>query len=118
MKEQIEKVKTHVKDHKELYIGIGIGVAVTTVIAVVACNKVNVSQVVIGNNNHLEQTTLLIRRGHPGFVIKCNETGEVFASQKRAAEAMDLSVTTLARHLKGASPHVKGFTFQNLGEAI
>lgn len=117
MKEQFEKVKTHVKNNKKVYIAAGVGVAVGAGVVLCLGDRVNVTQIAIGKNNVLKQTTLLVRRGHPGFVIKCKETGEVFASQNRAAEALGVSARSIARHLKGEHPNAGGFTFENLGEA-
>lgn len=66
---------------------------------------------------HNEVATVLARRGHPGNIIKCNETGELFASQNRAAQMLGLNPSQLAQHLGGKLPHVQGHTFTKLGEA-
>lgn len=67
---------------------------------------------------NLEQTTTLVRRGHPGNIIKCIDTGEIFASQSRAADVLGISKSNLSKHLRGLQPSVSGYTFENLGEAL
>lgn len=122
MGKKIEKVKQHFTDNKKLYIGVGIGVVVTTVVVVMFPDKgiqiVDAFKVQVNSptTNNVIQTNLA-RRGHPGNLILCNETGEVFASQNRAAELLGLSASNLSRHLKGDLAHTKGYTFTNLGEA-
>lgn len=60
--------------------------------------------------------TQLTRRGHPGYMIKCVNTGETFASIRRAAEAMGINRVDLHRHLRGDLSNVGGHIFENLGE--
>lgn len=64
-----------------------------------------------------EVTTILARRGHPGNLLRCNETGEVFASQGRAADLMGLSRGRLSQHVNGKLDDVGGYTFEKIGEA-
>jgi hypothetical protein len=120
VKEQLEKVKNHFRENKGTYIACGITAAISGGSAYLAASaKVSQKAIVIGKDNqvHLEQITVLARRGHPGFIIKCNETGELFASISRAAEMMNLSRPNLTKHLQGKHDNVGGFTFSNLGEA-
>lgn len=63
-------------------------------------------------------TVALVRRGHPGNQILCNQTGEVFASQMRAAKANGISPSSLSEHLRGLKDDVNGLTFENLGEMV
>ena len=60
----------------------------------------------------------LKRRGHPGYVVRCNETGETFASQNRAAETLGVSPSALSLHLRGDRQRAGGYTFTKLGEAL
>lgn len=71
--------------------------------------------VTIGNNNIVQ--TLLQRRGHPGNVVRCVETGEIFASQKRCADLLGLNPSDLSLHLRGKKEIVKDLHFEILGEA-
>lgn len=58
------------------------------------------------------------RAGHPGFIVKCNETRRIFSSAKKAAEVMGLSKAALSRHLNGKQDDVSGYTFTKLGHNI
>ena len=58
----------------------------------------------------------LARRGHPGNVIKCVETGEVFASQNRAAAAYGISAKALRNSLRGLKDTAGGYHFEFVGE--
>jgi hypothetical protein len=59
-----------------------------------------------------------IRAGHPGYILRCNETRRVFSSVKKAAEIMGLSKTALSRHLNGKQDDVAGYTFAKMGHNI
>jgi hypothetical protein len=63
-------------------------------------------------------TTNLTRRGHPGYIVKCLETGEMFASQRRAAEALGVNRYELYKQLQDIVPTAGGYTFKKMGEAI
>lgn|SRR5512136_630616 len=114
---RIERLKSHIKENKKVYIVGGVCFVVGVSSTIVLCNKVRVTGIVIGKNNTLTQTTILIRRGHPGNVIRCNETGEVFASQGRTASVMGINAARLSEHLSGKRDQVSGYTFEKLGEA-
>ena len=58
----------------------------------------------------------LARRGHPGNVIKCVETGEVFVSQNRAAAAYGISAKALRNSLRGLKETAGGYHFEFVGE--
>jgi len=58
----------------------------------------------------------LVRRGHPGFVVKCKETGEVFASIRRCASVMGVSTSNIRNQINGKITDVSGYTFEILGE--
>lgn len=124
MSEKTDKIKKHFRDHKEAYITGGVclvvGAAVTYLVVkgdkiLESDEAVKLINIIKGDHNTI--ITVLERRGHPGNMLLCNETGEVFASQNRAAELLGISATTLSRHLRGDNPHAGGFTFTNLGEA-
>lgn len=135
------KIKKHFRKHRTKYLvglgvmaGAAVGGGVMYVIMKGRMNDVveegaqNVAKlerlvnlensVVNGDINVISNITQLVRRGHPGFRIRCIETGEEFASIRRAAELLDISRTALREHLNGIRPDVKGLTFENLGEMI
>ena len=119
---KIDKIRTHISENKNVYIAAGVGVTVGAVLVggmfygrqVIINDSLNVSvnspktNIVIAN---------LTRRGHPGNIIRCVETGEVFASQRRAAEALGLNRIDIYKMLKGELDNVKGLSFENLGES-
>ena len=121
MKGRIQKIKAHLRENKRLYLTGGLcflGGALT-----VAGHKGTI-QIVDSFNVKYKSSAVnvviaeLARRGHPGNLVKCNETGEVFASQNRAAEALGIFASDLSRHLRGKSAHAGGYTFEKLGEAV
>ena len=119
---KIDKIRTHISENKNVYIAAGVGVTVGAVLVggmfygrqVIINDSLNVSvnspktNIVVAN---------LTRRGHPGNIIRCVETGEVFASQRRAAEALGLNRIDIYKMLKGELDNVKGLSFENLGES-
>jgi hypothetical protein len=124
IKEKIEKAKESFKQNKTAYIAGGIGVvAGATLTYLITQNGIDIRANNVGdgtqivNSKHVKiyQRTLE-RRGHPGNMIICNETGEIFASQNRAAHATGVNAGMLSQHLQGVHDHVKGLTFQSLGE--
>lgn len=133
VRERLDKIKKHVKDQKTKYLVVG-GVVVGAVVGgTIVYFKLKVDGVDVINNAtatvgdlaenatvNIDQsmTTIieLVRRGHPGFKIQCVETGETFASVKRAADVLGIARTSLQRHLNGDLPNAGGHTFVNLGE--
>ena len=102
---------------KQLLIGgalLGVGCAIGYAMKV---QQVGVLQVLPINSpvvNNAIQT--LVKRGHAGNVVVCNETGEIFASQNRAAQMLGLDPKRLSEHVRGKLENVKGYTFTLLGE--
>lgn len=122
---KLEDVKKHFKTNKTAYISAGTAAAGLT--AGLLLSGGNQKVIVDSFNFALLKwhspttnivTTELVRRGHPGFLIKCLETGETFASKTRACDVMNVNHAELNKHLNGAIEAVKGLHFENLGEAI
>ena len=117
-----EKTKQHISKHKIVYVAVGSAVVAATITAVALCH---VKQIVITDAFNISWkptkinnvTTVLERRGHPGNMIRCNQTGELFASQGRAAAVNGISASGLSKHLAGEYANIKGLSFTNLGEA-
>lgn len=118
------KAKQHIQDHKNVYLAAGGGLVVGGISVLLGTQDVSATiktttvlpwKSTVTHN--ITQTTTLIRRGHPGYVIKCLETGELFASQGRTADVMGISAANLSQHLNGKYPHAGGFTFERMGEA-
>ena len=117
-----EKTKQHISKHKIVYVAVGSALVAATITAIalsqakqiVVTDAFNVSWKPTKINNI---TTILERRGHPGNMVRCNQTGELFASQGRAAAANGLSPTSVGRNLAGLTDSVKGLSFTHMGEA-
>lgn len=128
----MNKVKEHLKRNKERYLCLTIGV-VAGGLGVYLGGKYLRKPTEVDNSNVLQNTALvnvkpnieqhnnyitqLVRRGHPGNVVRCIETGEEFASQRRAAEVMGLSPKSVADVVHGEKDSVKGYSFELVGDA-
>lgn len=131
MAEGTVKIKQHFKNHKEAYITGGVCLVVGAAVTYLVIKGHDVfdsdeSVTLVNNFQGLfykspitnDITQLVVRRGHPGFVIQCNETKTIFASISQAAKEMGISASNLSSHLSGKNAHAGGFTFTNLGEAM
>ena len=126
-----EKLKGHFKKHYRIYVLAGT-ILISVSVGILVGKNVNTRKMIkiIGDgavslidsqidtamisptvNIHLE------RRGHPGYLVQCLETGEVFASQNRAADVFGLSASRISDHLNGRTSDLGGLHFQRLGEA-
>lgn len=54
-------------------------------------------------------------RGHPGYIVRCKETGDIFQAQYLAAEAFNIPKSVLAGHLNGKFDDVDGLHFERIG---
>jgi len=108
-----ESIKGHFRRNGKLYIGLGVG----AVAVLLASNRREVQTTVrqIGFRN--TQTTVLVPRGHPGYLVRWVETGEIAASQNRMAKLAEVPPSQLSKHLNGQLPHVKDNHFERLGQA-
>lgn len=120
---RIQDTKQHIHENYKVYIAAGVGLVVGAAAVYLAGDnqsvtvdswKIELFKWKSPTTNNVE--TVMVRRGHPGNTIRCNETGELFASQNRAAAVMGISAPRLSEHLSGKNPHVDGYTFTNLGE--
>lgn len=114
------KVRIHYRKHKKVYL---VGSYVVVAGAVFVVTRATIPSRGISNTAILvwrnkQMIKLVIRRGHPGYVVRCLETGEIFASIRRAAEANGISASTLRQHLAGKQDAVSGLHFEKLGEAL
>jgi hypothetical protein len=124
MSEKLSKIKSHIIENKNIYIAsmAGILVGAAGMKLMTSSQSVNVESWKFTLLNWKSPTnnvvtTTMARRGHPGNMVQCVQTGEVFASVRRAAEVMNLHRRDIFNHLHGEAPDVKGYTFKNLGEA-
>lgn len=135
IRELKDKALDHYYRHEMLYKGIAIGAGATLlVVGAVHYRSLYVltknggagalsliasdEAVVNAAGRDLYVIQQLKRRGHPGYVVRCNETGETFASINRAATMNDISPSTIRNQICGRIPNAKGLTFTKLGEAV
>lgn len=112
-----ERAKRHFSRHWKFYVGLGIGTAMTVLYFLERSDEEGPTFVnVLGRQTNVVVTELE-RHGHPGYLVRCEETGGVFASQNRAAEACGISPANLSQHLNGKYESAGGLHFERLGEA-
>lgn len=117
----MNKIIVHLKRNKWKYI---VGVLLIIIgFLIFYILRIRPSTTIINNlisttNSPNAVITFLERRGHPGFVVKCLETGEVFASQNRCASLLGINPADLSKHLRGLKVHAGGLHFERLGEAV
>lgn len=75
-------------------------------------NIVKPNSINIATRDTINITTEIIRRGNPGIIVRCKETGEVFGSIRRAAEATGVSANSISDCIKGVKNSVKGLSFE------
>ena len=116
-----QKVKGHFKKHKDKYIVGGVCTVVGVGVGIYMGNKgmINIQLVNTGRVTQVQNIdksiNVLTRRGHAGNVVRCLETGEIFASQNRACDLLGLNRYDLSSHLNGVKDEVKGLTFEKVG---
>jgi hypothetical protein len=54
-------------------------------------------------------------KGHPGFITRCIETGELFATQGSAARAFNIPERTMTKHLNYGRELSENLHFERLG---
>lgn len=118
---KIDTIKNWAIEHEEFLKGLGLGLCVGIGFGfgagyIAAPKQISVIAQYKPVASAPEVIQQLIRRGHPGNIIKCVETGEVFASQNRAADALGVSKTALGKHLKGFADSANGYHFELIGE--
>jgi len=126
MSERFDRIKKHLKENKKVYIVGGVGIIVGAVGALVltrgdvklTMDSWKAIEIKWRSPTTNIMQTVLERRGHPGNDVRCLETGTKYASANHAAQTLGLSASNLSRHLSGHLPHVKGYHFEILGEAI
>lgn len=122
-----DKLKAHVKRHREAYI-VGIVCLAGITYLVMRSRHTGLTKVPDGHesvtvrplsifaNQKNNIVTVIERegRGHPGYLIKCLETGEIFSSQAVAADAAGTSPWFMSGHINGRFPDVNGRHFDRV----
>lgn len=128
-----ERFKSHMERNKQLYIltGVGalLGIAGGYTLAKAGESSGDVFEIdldagqdaiatvygdVDNSENHIHNTTHNYG-GYQSKIVKNLDTGEIFESQKAAAESVYVSEQAMSRHLDGEYGNLYGNTFERIG---
>jgi len=137
---RIERIKQHVKDHKIAYACGATAVVTGVVVAGITCvimreshaglrggpdwsEKTPVDSLSVLSNhsifgkvsNSMVTTIHKGNTGNPGFVTRCVETGELFATQGDAARAFNIPEPLMSGHLNKGLKLVEDLNFERVG---
>lgn len=136
MNNRIEQIKEHVKKHKVAYscgatavVSVGITCLIMreshagldagpdwTEKSPVDSLSVLSNHSVFGKVNNTIVTTIHKgNTGHPGFVTRCVETGELFATQGDAARAFHIPEEFMSKHLNYGKELLEDLHFERVG---
>lgn len=116
VKNTAKKFKTHCQEHKELIIGLGVGLVVGATAVYLLKRDVKAIQINIKSPgsmiNMYEGVT--IRKGSVGYMVRCIETQQEFESQRQCAKLMGFSEGVLSSFFNGKIPDVGGYHFERI----
>ena len=134
MNEKIKKIKDHLKRNHLTYISSSIIVAGFTLYimreshaaldAGAGCPKkepmysfsFNFGKSIFGSVTNSAVTTIHKgTKGHPGFVTRCVETGDLFETQGVAARTFDIPETIMSKHLNQGRELIENLHFERVG---
>jgi hypothetical protein len=128
--EPYDKVKDHIKRHKEAYIVGAVGFATIACLsmrgryaavrgATDESVQVHVRPLAFLSNQHNTVVTEIHRggTGAPSYIVRCIDTGETWLSQRQAAIAHKIPGSELSAHLNGKFPEINGHQYERLGLA-
>lgn len=128
IKERALAVKTHVVEHKTVYIATAGGIVIGVVVTLVIGRKTRITQTPIVDSykiqykpstiNNLETIVNIPPRGHRGYAIANNTTGDFYGSISEAAYELGVSRTAVREHLLGLRDSVNDQILTNLGENV
>lgn len=120
---KIEKIKTHFRENKKVYIACGVTAAATAIgTAFVLSDRGSVitkfytKQIgVVNKNNNIE--VYIEALGDPGNIVQDTVTGTVYASQGQAARGLGVTPARVSEHLSGKIDSINGHVLTRLGKA-
>lgn len=120
----IEKIKNHIKEHKEAYIAGTLAGITCFIMGGIASQRISRGITVttkdgftvLGKNVVMDNVSYISahRQGPPSWVVRCLETGAIFTSQKSAASEMGIDASNLSKHLNGVFDHADGYHFERI----
>lgn len=127
------KFKKHIKENKKIYITGTVCFLVAGITCIIMRGRYADMQSVSDGlakvtvrplsffSKHIDQSTTIVNvveregRGHPGYITRCLETGELFLTQGEAAKAFSLSPANLSSHINGKFKDCGGYHFERVG---
>lgn len=120
---KVQKIKSHLRENRKVYIAASIGVVVGAVGALVLYghgNKATIDswKLINWKSPHTSQTlqVVLPQLGHPGNAVQCIENGTIYASQGEAARSLGVPSDYVSKHLRGELPNVAGVVLKKVTE--
>jgi hypothetical protein len=123
-------MKEHFNKYKLVYISAGVSITIAGITCTLmrgryaellsgsdtAENSVFVRPLSILSNQRNNIVTVIERagQGHPGYLVRCLETGTIFSSQKQAAIMHGVSDAILSLHVRGKIPNINGLHFERV----
>lgn len=116
MHDKLEKAKSHLKENKKLYIGLGIGAVAGGLagsFAMLRTPEVQAVQKIIGPSWKPQQTIIqFVERSTPSRPLHRVGTKEYYDSVSDCARQTGLDRVMLSKHVNGYIPDVKGNVFE------
>lgn len=124
----IERVKTHLKEHKEAYIAGSCGIVFAGITALIMKGRYATlqsgvdghSRVTVHPFNFLSRTGDVVttvhtgNKGHPGFRVRSLEFLSDYDTQAEVAKIFNISPSMLSSHLNGKANNVNGLHFERI----
>jgi hypothetical protein len=127
----VEKTKAHFRKYKTWYCCAGAGLLSAGITWVILreshagldagtdgdliLNKSIMGSLFGSNTNTMVTTIHKGNQGHPGFVTRCIETGELFATQGDAAKAFNIPEEFMSKHLNYGRELSENLNFERVG---
>jgi hypothetical protein len=137
-----DKIKAHFEDHKQFYIGLGIGLGLAGITWLIVKERyptltdsvgvareprtvlvagaeptgsLTFAKSLFGDATNVVTTNYNGGRGNPGFITRCVETGELFLTQGDAARAFGIPESILSKHLNYGRELLENLHFERVG---
>jgi len=117
---KVKLVKKHIRDHRELYIGVGVGIAASVIgfmmfsksFQIAITNPAVINWKPVSNLVQMQ----MIRPGPKSFVVQCQETQKIWPSLREAAKDLNINPGELSKHLRNMADSIQGLHFEKLAE--
>jgi len=124
----IERIKTHIKEHKEAYITGGIVGATALIIGIFVGKKFVSSEIVeelaevvapavFNNHNIVDNSTTIVGRSKMSKIVSLDGTDKWFISQAEAARHLGVSPVAITKHLNDGDTLPGGISLTRRGIA-